>query len=50
MTKKLDEELYQVWDKQWKGSEEKNPLTFLGRLMFKAKKKSPGKNNFGLRG
>lgn len=30
----------EVWDRRWEGSEEKERLTFFGRLMFKAKKKA----------
>jgi hypothetical protein len=33
----LDEKLYQVWDERWRGSEESERVTFVGRLMFKAK-------------
>lgn len=37
--KKQDEQLYNIWDKHWKGSESRESLTFLGRQMFRAKKK-----------
>lgn len=40
MTKSQDEQLYDIWDQRWKGSEESERLTFLGRIMFKAKKKA----------
>jgi SAM-dependent methyltransferase len=43
MTKKYDEELYQVWNKRWQGSEKAERLTVLGRLMFIAKKKALAK-------
>lgn len=39
MSKDPDKQLCDIWDQQWKGSEESERLTFLGRLMFKAKKK-----------
>ncbi len=29
--------LYETWDKRWEGSEESERLTFIGRMMFKAK-------------
>ena len=31
--------LYETWDKRWKGSEEEERLTFIGKIMFKAKEK-----------
>jgi cyclopropane fatty-acyl-phospholipid synthase-like methyltransferase len=31
------EALYETWDKRWEGSEEVERLTFIGRMMFKAK-------------
>lgn len=31
------EALYETWDKRWEGSVEKERLTFIGRMMFKAK-------------
>ncbi len=31
------EVLYETWDKRWEGSEEAERLTFIGRMMFKAK-------------
>ncbi|MCP5006942.1 MAG: class I SAM-dependent methyltransferase [Planctomycetes bacterium] len=31
--------LYDTWDKRWEGSEEVERLTFLGRMMFKAKER-----------
>lgn len=31
---------YETWDKRWKGSEEKERLTFIGRIMFMAKEKT----------
>lgn len=37
--KSLDKELYGTWDRRWEGSEESERLTFIGRLMFKAKKR-----------
>ncbi|KHE91489.1 MAG: class I SAM-dependent methyltransferase [Candidatus Scalindua rubra] len=37
--KTMSEALYETWDKRWEGSEEKERLTFIGRLMFKAKEK-----------
>ena len=40
MSKDPDKQLCDIWDQQWKGSEESERLTFLGRLMFKAKKKA----------
>jgi len=43
MTNKHDEELYRLWDKQWKSSEESERLTLLGRLMFRAKRKALAK-------
>lgn len=49
MIKKHNEELYQVWDKRWKGSEQAERLTPLGRLMFKAKKKALAKTISGLK-
>jgi 2-polyprenyl-3-methyl-5-hydroxy-6-metoxy-1,4-benzoquinol methylase len=33
------EALYETWDKRWEGSEEEERLTFIGRMMFKAKEK-----------
>ncbi len=33
------ETLYETWDKRWKGSEEEERLTFIGKMMFKAKEK-----------
>jgi SAM-dependent methyltransferase len=33
------EVLYETWDKRWEGSEEAERLTFIGRMMFKAKEK-----------
>lgn len=33
------EALYETWDKRWEGSEEAERLTFIGRIMFKAKKR-----------
>ena len=34
------EALYETWDKRWEGSEEEERLTFIGRMMFKAKEKA----------
>ncbi len=31
--------LYETWDKRWEGSEEEERLTFIGKMMFKAKEK-----------
>ena len=31
--------LYETWDKRWEGSEEEERLTFIGKIMFKAKEK-----------
>ncbi len=31
------EVLYEIWDKRWEGSEEEERLTFIGKMMFKAK-------------
>lgn len=39
MIEKQDVQLYGVWDKRWEGSETKDALTFLGRQVFKAKRK-----------
>ena len=33
------ESLYQAWDRRWEGSEESERITFVGRLMFNAKRK-----------
>jgi len=33
------EALYETWDKRWEGSEEAERLTFIGKMMFKAKKR-----------
>jgi len=40
MSQSYDDQLYNVWDKRWKGSEESERLTFIGRIMFKAKQKA----------
>ena len=39
MVNKNDEELYHISDQRWQGSEESERITFLGKLMTKAKKK-----------
>ena len=39
MMKTNSEALYETWDKRWEGSEEAERLTFIGRIMFKAKKR-----------
>ena len=39
MANKQDEQLYGVWDMKWKGAESKEALTFIGRQVFKAKRK-----------
>ena len=31
--------LFETWDKRWEGSEEEERLTFIGKIMFKAKEK-----------
>ncbi|MDY6972040.1 MAG: methyltransferase domain-containing protein [Thermodesulfobacteriota bacterium] len=49
MIKKHDEELYQIWDKRWQGSEQAERLTPLGRLMFRAKKKALARTISGLK-
>ncbi|GJQ59919.1 MAG: methyltransferase domain-containing protein [Candidatus Scalindua sp. AMX11] len=33
------ESLYETWDRRWEGSEEEERLTFIGRMMFKAKER-----------
>ncbi len=33
------EALYETWDKRWKGSEDVERLTFIGKMMFKAKER-----------
>ncbi len=33
------ETLYETWDKRWKGSEDVERLTFIGKMMFKAKER-----------
>lgn len=33
------EPLYKTWDRRWKGSVEQERLTFLGRIMFRAKER-----------
>ena len=43
MNNQRNEELYQLWDKQWQGSEESERLTPLGRLMYESKKKALAK-------
>ncbi|MFH0823481.1 MAG: class I SAM-dependent methyltransferase [Pseudomonadota bacterium] len=40
MTKDRDQRIHQEWEKRWKGSEEHERLTFIGRRMFKAKKRA----------
>ncbi len=37
MDNHCDNNLYKEWDERWEGSEETERLTWLGRLMFKAK-------------
>ena len=37
MIAEKDKEVYGTWNKRWKGAEERERLTFLGRQMFKAK-------------
>lgn len=32
-----DERLHKIWDERWKGSAKKDPLGFVGRIIFKAK-------------
>jgi len=39
MMNKNDEELYHIWDQRWHGAEGSECITFIGRLMFRAKKR-----------
>jgi len=40
MQKNHNTQLYQTWNERWKGSEESEQLTHMGRIMFGAKKKA----------
>jgi len=49
MPEQKNEKLYTAWEKRWENAQKKGRVSFLGKRMFKAKKKTLGKALEGLK-